>query len=61
MLPFASSPRPRTQLAELGIDVAGLDLRFDPSWVEVLFSPGWLVKTIPEPIRKRFARRRSDA
>ncbi len=61
VLAFASSPRPRTQLAALGIDVDGLDLRFDPSWVEVLFSPGWLVKTIPEPVRTRFARRRPDA
>ncbi len=61
VLAFASRSRPRAQLATLGIDVAGLDLRFDPSWVEVLFSPGWLVKTIPEPVRKRFSRRHSNA
>lgn len=57
VLPYTTRPRPRTQLRALGIDpeAAGLDLRFDPSWVEVLWSPGWLVKTIPEPIRRRVA------
>ena len=63
VLPFASRSRPRTQLGALGVDVeaAGLDLRFDPSWVEVLWSPGWLLKTIPEPVRKRFARPRPSS
>ncbi|HET7234235.1 MAG TPA: phospholipase D-like domain-containing protein, partial [Longimicrobium sp.] len=60
-LPYTPAPRPRAQLAALGIDVdaAAIDLRFDPGWVEVLWSPGWLAKVIPEPVRKRWARRRA--
>ncbi|HET7461774.1 MAG TPA: phosphatidylserine/phosphatidylglycerophosphate/cardiolipin synthase family protein [Longimicrobium sp.] len=60
-LPYTPAPRPRAQLRALGIDVAaaGIDLRFDPGWVEVLWSPGWLAKVIPEPVRKRLARRRA--
>lgn|GEM_PF-548042 len=59
-LPYTTEPRPRDQLAALGIDVAaaGFDLRFDPGWVEVLWSPGWLAKVVPEPVRKRLAWRR---
>ncbi|HET6765525.1 MAG TPA: phospholipase D-like domain-containing protein, partial [Longimicrobiaceae bacterium] len=58
VLPYSPAPRPRAQLRALGIDpqAAGIDLRFDPGWVEVLWSPGWLKKVIPEPIRNRFSR-----
>jgi phosphatidylserine/phosphatidylglycerophosphate/cardiolipin synthase-like enzyme len=59
VLPYTPAPRPRAQLRALGIDVdaAGIDLRFDPGWVEVLWSPGWLRKVIPAPIRERLSRR----
>jgi len=59
VLPYTTAPRPRAQLRALGIDVAGagIDLRFDPGWVEVLFSPGWVAKLVPERVRKRLSRR----
>ncbi|HET6231052.1 MAG TPA: phospholipase D-like domain-containing protein [Longimicrobiaceae bacterium] len=60
VLPYTPAPRPGAQLRALGIDPAkaGIDLRFDPGWVEVLWSPGWLKKVIPEPVRDRLSRRR---
>jgi phosphatidylserine/phosphatidylglycerophosphate/cardiolipin synthase-like enzyme len=59
-LPYTPAPRPRGQLRALGIDVAaaGIDLRFDPGWVEVLLSPGWAKKLVPEPVRRRLSWRR---
>ena len=53
-LPYAPTAHPRAQLRALGIDVerAGLDLRFDPSWLEVHCSPGWMVKLLPERMRR---------
>ncbi len=60
VLPYTTAARPGAQLRALGIDPvrAGLELRFDPGWVEVLWSPGWLAKVVPEPVRRRFRRQR---
>jgi hypothetical protein len=59
VLPYTSRPHPRAQLRSLGIDVerARIDLRFDPSAMEVLWSPGWVKKLVPERIRRRLSRR----
>jgi phosphatidylserine/phosphatidylglycerophosphate/cardiolipin synthase-like enzyme len=54
VLPYVpSAPHPRQQLAALGIDVdaAQLDLRFDPSWLDVRCNVGWMEKIVPEPLR----------
>ncbi|MEP6692340.1 MAG: phospholipase D-like domain-containing protein [Gemmatimonadaceae bacterium] len=43
VLPFSHQPTPRRQLAAAGVRLgAGLDIRFDPSWLEVHCSPGWV-------------------
>ena len=43
ILPYSPSPRPRAQLADVGVrPSAPIDLRFDPGWLEVNFSPNWI-------------------
>lgn len=51
---YVTAPHPRGQLAALGIDVAraGLELRFDPSRMEVVASPGWIKRLLPGPVRR---------
>jgi phosphatidylserine/phosphatidylglycerophosphate/cardiolipin synthase-like enzyme/uncharacterized membrane protein YbhN (UPF0104 family) len=56
VLPYVPRAHPREQLQALGIDAeaAILDLRFDPSWLEVRCSPGWIAKLFPERLRTWF-------
>ena len=43
VLPYSSVPTPRGQLRALGVrDREELDLRFQPSWLEVHCSPNWI-------------------
>ena len=43
ILPYSTSPRPRGQLADVGVRRgSSLDLQFDPGWLEVNFSPNWV-------------------
>jgi phosphatidylserine/phosphatidylglycerophosphate/cardiolipin synthase-like enzyme len=44
VLPYSRQSTPADQLSHAGVDVAsaGLDLRFDPSWIEVHLSPNWV-------------------
>jgi phosphatidylserine/phosphatidylglycerophosphate/cardiolipin synthase-like enzyme len=53
-LPYVPCAHPRAQLRALGIDVeaAGLDLRFDPSWLDVRWNAGWVKKMFPERVRR---------
>jgi len=53
-LPYVPHAHPRAQLRALGIDVetAGLDLRFDPSWLDVRWNAGWVKKMFPERVRR---------
>jgi hypothetical protein len=53
ILPYVPAAHPRRQLRALGVDLekSALDLRFDPGAVEVLFSPGWLKRLLPERLR----------
>lgn len=42
-LPYSTRSTPAAQLADIGVgNVEGLDLRFDPGWLEVHFSPNWI-------------------
>jgi phosphatidylserine/phosphatidylglycerophosphate/cardiolipin synthase-like enzyme/uncharacterized membrane protein YbhN (UPF0104 family) len=51
-LPYVqAAPHPRDQLGALGIDAAKLDLRFDPSWLDVRCNVGWMGKIVPERFR----------
>ena len=55
VLPYvARAPHPRDQLRALGIDdeVAGLDLRFDPSRLDAVCNLGWMKRMIPERMRR---------
>jgi phosphatidylserine/phosphatidylglycerophosphate/cardiolipin synthase-like enzyme len=44
VLPYSRETMPRQQLLDLGIDIrsAGIDLKFDPTWFNVRFSPNWI-------------------
>jgi len=43
ILRYSTSPRPRDQLADAGVLAeTPIDLRFDPGWLEVNFSPNWV-------------------
>ena len=43
ILPYSPSPSPRAQLADAGVRAtARIDLRFDPGWLEINFSPNWI-------------------
>jgi phosphatidylserine/phosphatidylglycerophosphate/cardiolipin synthase-like enzyme len=44
VLPYSPRARPAEQLADIGVSpsAAGLDLCFDPGWLEVHFSPNWV-------------------
>ena len=43
VLPYSTMPTPRLQLRDAGIrEVERLDVRFDPGWLEVHFSPSWV-------------------
>ena len=44
VLPYSRMSTPERQLRDAGVDVAscGLELCFDPSWVEVHLSPNWV-------------------
>jgi hypothetical protein len=44
VLPYSTCPTPAGQLADTGVhaSVAGLDICFDPGWLEVHFSPNWV-------------------
>lgn len=55
VLPYVPNAHPAKQLGALGIDVdqAGLDLRFNPGATEVLCSPGWIKRLLPERMRGR--------
>ncbi|HEY2064667.1 MAG TPA: phospholipase D-like domain-containing protein [Gemmatimonadaceae bacterium] len=42
-LPYSTMPTPRLQLRDIGVRATErLDLRFDPGWLEVHFSPNWV-------------------
>ncbi|MEO6878667.1 MAG: phospholipase D-like domain-containing protein, partial [Gemmatimonadaceae bacterium] len=53
VLPYVPTGRPRDQLRALGVDLemASLDLRFDPGPLEVHCSPGWTKRLLPERLR----------
>jgi phosphatidylserine/phosphatidylglycerophosphate/cardiolipin synthase-like enzyme len=43
VLPYSTHNTPAEQLRDVGVNSAGrLDLCFDPSWLEIHFSPNWL-------------------
>ena len=42
ILPYSTRATPRDQLEELGVDLARVDIRFDPGWLEVHCSPNWV-------------------
>lgn len=42
VLPYSSASTPRAQLRDIGIDDGSVDLRFEPSWLEVHCSPNWI-------------------
>lgn len=43
VLPYSPSPRPRAQLADVGVRLpAPIALAFDPGWLEINFSPNWI-------------------
>jgi phosphatidylserine/phosphatidylglycerophosphate/cardiolipin synthase-like enzyme len=44
VLPYSPAPTPAEQLADIGVDAvrAGLDICFNPGWLEVHFSPNWV-------------------
>jgi hypothetical protein len=44
VLPYSTCATPLEQLADVGIDAdsAGIDLCFNPGWLEVHFSPNWV-------------------
>ena len=44
VLPYSLRPTPAGQLADIGVraSATGLDLRFNPGWLEVHFSPNWV-------------------
>jgi phosphatidylserine/phosphatidylglycerophosphate/cardiolipin synthase-like enzyme len=49
VLPYSLRPRPADQLADLGVRSPRerLDLRFDPGWLEIHFSPNWVRNMFP--------------
>ncbi|MDB4892582.1 MAG: hypothetical protein JWL61_4437 [Gemmatimonadetes bacterium] len=42
VLPYSSASTPRAQLRDVGIDDGNVDLRFEPSWLEIHCSPNWI-------------------
>jgi phosphatidylserine/phosphatidylglycerophosphate/cardiolipin synthase-like enzyme len=42
VLPYSGASRPRAQLRDVGVDDGAVDLRFEPSWLEVHCSPNWI-------------------
>jgi phosphatidylserine/phosphatidylglycerophosphate/cardiolipin synthase-like enzyme len=42
VLPYSTRAAPRAQLEELGVDVRRVHLHFDPGWLELYCSPGWV-------------------
>jgi phosphatidylserine/phosphatidylglycerophosphate/cardiolipin synthase-like enzyme len=49
VLPYSLCARPADQLADIGIRTPRerLDLRFDPGWLEIHFSPNWVRNMFP--------------
>ena len=45
VLPYSERETPAAQLRDLGIPARGLDVRFDPGWIERRLSPNWLRNT----------------
>ncbi|MDQ6871667.1 MAG: phospholipase D-like domain-containing protein [Gemmatimonadota bacterium] len=43
IMPYSTSPSPRAQLADGGVRTTDrVDLRFNPGWLEMNFSPNWI-------------------